>query len=188
MAASQRDMYGIGIYDNMEPLQLIVLSATLPYKSPLSCHGQPTTITQTLLQRGADVNIVVFKDKTALIVAALAENHEAAQTLIEAEADPYINFNLSALMAASQRDMYGNCQTLLQYGADVDATDEDGITALNVCVYEWSQLLCMEYGAQVNLSDINGNTSLMVSNSVAISNMLINAGADVNLYFLSLTG
>ena len=63
-------------------------------------------------------------------MAALAENHEAAQTLIEAEADPYINFNLSALMAASQRDMYGNCQTLLQYGADVDATDEDGITAL----------------------------------------------------------
>ena len=70
---------------------------------------------------------------------------------------------------------------LLKAGADVNAKDGDGITALMAAGSAEVKELLLTLGADVNASSTSGSTALMTANySPEISKLLIDAGAEVN--------
>ena len=76
---------------------------------------------------------------------------------------------------------------LITLGANLDWQDNDGITALYMCVY-WNSpeiaKMLLDAGADVNIQNNNGWTALYTSvykNHPDIARMLIDAGADVNI-------
>jgi ankyrin repeat protein len=79
-------------------------------------------------------------------------------------------------------------QALLDHGANIDAEDEDGLTALHHAARERLHTaviaLLLAHGAQINARDRRGRTPLHLAGaSVAGSNckrMLLDSGADVN--------
>lgn len=90
------------------------------------------------------------------------------------------------LLEALKAERTSQIEQLIQDGADVDARDEYGATALAWAVMRDDagaarQLLAA--GADPNLADVNGITPLSIAvshDSVALASMLLEAGADPN--------
>ena len=69
---------------------------------------------------------------------------------------------------------------LARAGADLDAPDEEGNTALHGAYYENVAKALIEEGADVNIRNNDGNTPLMKNFSVEAAKLLVAAGADVH--------
>jgi ankyrin repeat protein len=107
-----------------------------------------------LLQHGANPNIMDPEGFTPLYMAAASRSPECVSVLLKHGADPNcITRHGSALHVA------GCPQTvdmLLAAGADVDAVDESGLTALGNAVFKGSAGITTELlaaGANVNKAD-----------------------------------
>ena len=70
---------------------------------------------------------------------------------------------------------------LARAGADLDAQDDEGDTALHRAYYENVAKALIEEGADVNTRNNDGNTPLMENFSVGVAQLLVAAGADVHL-------
>jgi len=149
-----------------------------------------------LIEAGADVNTRDDEGRTALMIAADEGRTEVVELLIEAGANVNAKDKNgdTALMYAANSPGYmtqGSCKgyligwidyhdqaiwisryniqtvrLLIAAGADVNAKDEDGNTALMIATsrgHVRTVELLIEAGADVNAKDKNGRTALMIA-------------------------
>ena len=89
------------------------------------------------------------------------------------------------LHEAAQKNDTASAAELLRRGADKDALDDDGISALMVAAYACSTdvaKLLVEGGADMEATDVGGYTALMhaaQSGSTAVAKLLVQSGADM---------
>jgi len=144
-------------------------------------------VIRALVARGADPNAAERAEGETPLIWAVAENHpEAARALIAAGADvnrrsapaslPKLNFgtagivpmalpkgSLTPLMYAARQGAIASARVLLDAGADINATDPDGTTALVLAAinahYDLGALL-VERGADPDVADGSGMSAL----------------------------
>jgi ankyrin repeat protein len=144
-----------------------------------------------------------LKGLSTLHLAVLNGNWPLANALIELRLDVNMldnNFNTPLLYIAHEdcKEKPKKLKQLINWGANVNATDIDGRTALHVCINRYSDRkdevedtreevisLLLHHGADPNATD-KKSTPLFVaacldaSVPVSVIRMLINAGADLN--------
>jgi ankyrin repeat protein len=98
-----------------------------------ACHGH-TEIVRALLAHGADPNLREDELWTPLRWAAAHGHEEVARALLAAGADPDLE---APLVEASRRGSLGVVKALLEHGANPNAADAEGRTALEIAA-EWA--------------------------------------------------
>jgi ankyrin repeat protein len=133
--------------------------------SPLSyaVSEDDTEIAELLIERGADVN---FKHPlgggTPLTDAAMRGNAALVAVLLEKGADVNVKdmLNYTPLIWASSLGHDDVVKLLLDHGAPPDATDEHGVTALQIASNAATVRLLLDHGAQVDAESDQGVTAL----------------------------
>jgi hypothetical protein len=167
----------------------------IPHRLPLNCPFCRTPVSngplieQLRAEAQAAREEVVSTLNEKLIEACSNGNTELAVQLIEEGADVNAKSHddgETALMAASIGGHISCIDMLVVRGADVNATDKNGMTALMVAS-QTGRIRCIEMliarGAYVNAKDNDGWTALMYASQkgdVICVKMLIERGADVN--------
>lgn len=106
-----------------------------------------------------------FKERTPLMLAALARHNEIVEMLIGKGADVKAT-DSDGITALNLAALYGHdevIKTLVRNGADVNASDKDGVTALMFAVGKGhvnAVRILIEEGADTNARDIHGSTAL----------------------------
>ena len=144
----------------------------------------------TLLVKGADLNIKDNEGKTALIWAVEKENLEIVQILVGNKADLNIqdDSGRTALIWAVKKENLEIVQILVENGADLNIQDN---------YYNWTALIwavekenleivefLVENEADLNIQDVYGWTALMMAvkkENFEIVQILVENGADVNI-------
>lgn len=146
---------------------------------------------KALIHGGADVNMVEDGGgATALHTCASKDNEECAKILLKngarLDVGGYEHGEVPLLLAAS-KGRVKIIKLFLQYGADPDASDTDGWTALMHAALqghvEAVQIL-VDSGANPNAKTLSGRTALATAcrkGHLQVVKALIKAGADVNL-------
>lgn len=148
-----------------------------------------------LLSKVADVNAKDDGGETALMLAASQGFTAAVASLITKGANANVkteNYGLTVLILAieGQADSPEIARLLLSGGADINARDDSGNTALMVAIdYGWRHYspdlvnLLLAKGANVNLKNKDGQTPLIIAaeqDRSYIVKLLLSKGADVN--------
>lgn len=166
------------------------VKAKLPHgETPLMTAartGEPETI-KLLIEFGADPNAAETSQGETALMWAAAENHpEAIHALIKGGADPNLHGKaldlapmkwmqvgmvdtllprggFTALMYAARQNAQDAVRALAESGADLDAQDPDGATAIQLAIinqhYDLAALL-LEHGANPNIADNSGMTAV----------------------------
>lgn len=150
------------------------------------------TVVQTLINAGADVNIIDYEGKTALIHAV--ENDDmnvSAKELITAATDlDFADYDgKTALIHAVEKGRASLVSVLISAKADVNMVDSKGKTALIYAVEKESKKNLAKdliaSGTDVNITDNEGKTALIHAvekeNSLSVVHTLITAGAHVDI-------
>jgi ankyrin repeat protein len=120
-----------------------------------ACHGN-LELARLLLDAGADVNATTRKGLTALREAALIGATEIVQLLLERGADPEImplEFQDPPLLAAASRSHTETVKLLLDVGANVNAQQSGGWSALHYALLHKSKetvALILDHSPDVN--------------------------------------
>ena len=148
-------------------------------------------VIQTIINNGADVNAANENNVTALMIACEKGNVEAMNVLLNAEADPNIVDDCcdtclqKAVRAGSNKEVL---KTIINYGADVNAMNNDNRTALMIScengnIDALNELL--NAGGNPNITHSDEDTCLHKAISAGcnkeILQALIDHGADVNV-------
>lgn len=142
-----------------------------------------------LLDEGMDVDATNALGETALIVAARARQIGAVRILVQRRANlsHRDRGDVSVLMHASETINNADVvKSLLDLGADVNARDELGRTALTIAAAAGARTsvrVLLDHGASIDHATSDDETALtfaIVWNRTTIVRMLIAAGADVN--------
>jgi len=138
---------------------------------------------------GADVNIKGTYGMSALQAAADGQHAEVVNALLEAGADPDISGGLVDETPLKMAATYGYeaiVKLLIAAGAEVDAPDNSGVTALGIAAgraHSGTVKILLAAGADINATDVYGRTVLyltMERGDPEIVTMLLAAGAQVN--------
>jgi ankyrin repeat protein len=162
--------------------------------------GRPEAV-QLLIAKGANVNASeTWQGETALMWAAAEDHPEVVALLAKSGADlnakskipefPKVKVDaatmvvtalpkggFTALLLAARQGAQDGVRALAEAGADLNATDPDGTSALNMAIinahYEVAALL-VEKGANLNLPDAAGMTPLYAAIDMRHQEPLIN--------------
>ncbi len=155
-------------------------------------------VIEELIKSGAKVNEGGGKyGETALMMAVDSGRLKAAKLLLANDADPNIGWSwaeeYTPLMVAVKRNNLKMAQLLLDNDADINASTEDGVTALTHAIWlieqsGWEQnngamvKLLLDNDAAINALDSRGETELMDVaryGHLKIAELLLERGADV---------
>lgn len=145
-------------------------------------HGQ-IAVVNALLADGADVNASDDKGATALILAS--HEHGNVRVYTNVKGSSAQGFTGTEVTQAEE-PFRQVIEALLAKGANVNATLNDGTTALMQASYDGHIEIVQELlnkGAQVNAKDEHGDTALMVAcagGNIKVVRALLENGADVN--------
>ena len=150
---------------------------------------------KTLLQYGADINVRFNDGSTLLHCASRYSKQDIVEFLLklnQISVNATNNNQATPLMfACFDGGHLDNMETLIQYGADINARDIDGSTLLHYAS-RYSKQEIVEFLLKLNLVSVNATnnnqaTPLMFacSNGGGVDNMktLIQYGADINVRF-----
>jgi ankyrin repeat protein len=174
-----------------------------------------TNAVQALLEKGADINAKDEEGKTALMYAVEGGHSETVRLLKRAEAAKRKERKLSkkqsvktahiynfrrqkkyisaltginrVLMAAVETGNAANVLKLLNKGADANAKNDEGVTALMKAAGKGHKdvvVVLLDKGADVDAKDGHGGTALMdaaIEGDADIVRTLLENGADVNI-------
>ena len=140
---------------------------------------QSATVVNSLIQAGADVNVVDASGTTPLSRALSTANTVGVDALLAAGASltPDAPADPPLLVV---RDV-PTAERLIAAGACVNCSSSRGVTPLMRAVSRNDEALVryyIEQGADVTAVDAAGNTALHAARSAEVVNMLCNAGAD----------
>ena len=148
----------------------------------------PDHIVSLLLERGADVNRQSNEGDTALVMLARRGDSTKIQLLIRHNAD--VNYRngrgRTALMEYDQNFNKGvaGLEALLQAGAEVDAQDCDGNSALMLCVKN-SQTTAvsalLKHGARVDMANHERMTAVQLAEVLSSAHSGSNAARQIYL-------
>ena len=152
------------------------------------------TLTQKLVDKGADCGITDQDGSTSLMLAISANHQEAAELLLEPTSQAGAlhvkdSEGRTALMVASSRGMVTLMQKLVDKGADCGIAAQDGSTSLMLAISAHDQEaaeLLVERTSQagaLDAQDSEGRTALMMANErgmVTLIQKLVDKGANVN--------
>ncbi len=149
-------------------------------------YGKLTKV-QQLIAAGVNVNAITECGKSPLMLAAMYGHKNIMETLLDAEANPNLGSDeefeegTTALMCIASSFFASNRAEIIKFlvnrGADVDARNENGETAMIVgCNNADSVKALIEAGADVNIRDNEGNTAMMISDWT-VKQLLRQAGA-----------
>lgn len=161
----------------------------------------PTKMVAFLAENGANLKAKhpdswggQFSGMTPLMIAAEEKHVGAVRILLEHGADVNAirtkEYNNNTVLMVAVEEYYGDhletIQTLLEYGAEIDARNSEGETALiqtsgDSRLFENLQPL-LEKGADVNIQDNRGTTALMEAarcGNDKVVELLLAHGADV---------
>lgn len=116
------------------------------------------------LKNGTDPNQLISSTGVPLLIVSIfSESDRVAQLLLDNQADPNIQFDTRpALHIATMFGQYQNCALLLGSGADPNAIDGTGTTALMIAMeenYQEITALLLKAGADEEARDFNGFTA-----------------------------
>ena len=154
----------------------------------LALRAQHLKLTRKLLKANASVNISDNVSNLPLHRAVIWNNQEILKSILSKTKKSLIdtlneNGN-SALYIATERGFPKTMGLLLRSNTDVNLENEKGDTPLHIAVkkdFVSGVQLLLSSGAKPNVQDVKGNTSLHLSNSVKISKMLMDAGAQLEI-------
>jgi ankyrin repeat protein len=159
--------------------------------------GEPETV-KTLIVKGADVNAKSSKGQTAFLLAAWNDKEKRLvwdneNSVLQSLLDAGTNVNVAdddgntSLFGAVNFGGPAMVQYLLSHGAEADAKNQKGQTALMFAVSHQSANqnaeLLIRNGADVNITDNEGKTALMYAaeySSTKILQQLLSKGANIN--------
>lgn len=163
----------------------VVDTANLNTKLLEAAEEGDTSLVETLIRKGADINAKDWYGDTPLHIAAWKDHAETCILLIESGADMQAK-NLSGdtpLHTAARMDRTKICKLLLDHGADINAKSDSDQTALSWAAYLGYPKTCamlLARGADVNAKDKYGHTPLhwaIQYGGTETSNMLRQYGA-----------
>lgn len=145
-------------------------------------------IVQSLLEKGADVNVKDEEDKTPLFEATKCRHRDVADLLISSGAEVLCctNLNHTLLHAASVAGWLDFVQFLLEKGADPNAVDAIGCTPLYAAILQKHRdmvALLIDHGADTTCFTYQGLPVLhcaVIVGNLEIVKCLVEKGADVN--------
>ena len=145
---------------------------------------------QAIVDHGADVNAANISNETALIISCENGNLDAISVLLNAGADPGIaNATGDTCLHAA---VYGGCSievlhSLLDHGADVNATNKNNVTALMIaCLKGNADAIdaLLNAKADTSIATTYGETlihqAVMEDYNKEVLHSVINYGVDVN--------
>lgn len=133
--------------------------ATTLLRDELFADGR-SAVAELLLKYGANPNFTSDSDDTESFVSGQAP-----------------------LTRAVEAGYFAVAKALVQYGANLDAQDEQGQTALHHCCRDLhipSAKLLLDAGADAHVLDNQGNSAMMLAESPQIVEMMLAKGVDIN--------
>ncbi len=195
--------YGASEYSLIEVLKLLIeLGADIHaniehYNNPSQsllmymAESNSVQIMKFLLDNGVDINAKDFEGKTALDYALREGNNRAADFLLERNAK--VSVHDDVLIPLAEDGNIERIQFFLDKGADINAKDKDGNTALHSAAH-YGRIdtikFLLDKGANVSARNNDNDTPIIricyglskvkESNLLECLDILLKAGADIN--------
>ena len=153
-------------------------------------HGCSKEVVQMIIDHGAHVNATNKNGLTALMITCERGNIDVMNVLLKAGSDPAItdaSGNTCLQCLVLQGCSIEVLQTIIDHGAQVNATNKNGQTALMMasdCGYLNGINMLLRAGADPNVINVNGSTCLHFASchgsSKEVLQTIIDHGVNVN--------
>lgn len=164
---------------NVEGIVLLLDNGADPNGSDKASHGRPLIAavygghikaTESLLQYGANLNVLDHNGMTALWWAMASDHFDIVELLLSSGAgtESVGSDGLTPLLWAATEKNLAVLELLINHGANINAQNNSGKTALMRAVYREHSVpvlrLLLDKGADVHMKDDRGLTALDMAN------------------------